>query len=75
MEYIDNTSFNPPNISSSIFSSISNRNSYGKIPLVNQKQILLDWINTINEPKCLLVSSLSDLSDGKVLIEILRHYL
>ena len=75
MEYLDNTNFNPPNISSSVFSSISNRNSYGKIPLVNQKQILLDWINTINEPKCLLVSSLSDLSDGKVLIEILRHYL
>ena len=62
------------------FSSINNINTkyntdYISIPILNQKQIILDWINTINEPTCLLVSSISDLKNGNVFIEILKNYL
>ena len=56
-------------------SSISNSGSFMNYPMINKKQILLDWINTINEPTCLLVSNLNDLKDGKVFVEILKHYL
>ena len=56
-------------------SSISNSGSFNGFPVINKKQILLDWINTINEPQCLLVSSINDLKDGKVFLEILRHFL
>lgn len=56
-------------------SSISNSGSLMNYPIINKKQILLDWVNTINEPTCLLVSSLNDLKDGKVFVEILKHYL
>ena len=56
-------------------SSISNKESIIGYPIINQKQILLDWINTINEPLCLLVSEIQDLLDGKVYIELLKHYL
>ena len=56
-------------------SSISNKESLIGYPIINQKQILLDWINTINEPLCLLVSEIQDLLDGKVYIELLKHYL
>lgn len=44
------------------------------LPL-NRKQILLDWINTIDEPRCLLVSGIEDLQDGNVFIEILKNFL
>ena len=62
------------------FSSLNNINTkyntdYISIPILNHKQIILDWINTINEPTCLLVSSISDLQNGNVFIEILKHYL
>lgn len=40
-----------------------------------RKQILLDWINTIDEPKCLLAGNLNDLKDGEVFLEIMLHYL
>ena len=40
-----------------------------------KKQILLDWINTIDEPKCLLAGCLDDLKDGEVFLEIMLHYL
>ena len=56
-------------------SSISNSGSFNGFPVINKKQILLDWINTINEPQCLLVSNINDLKDGKVFLEILRHFL
>lgn len=56
-------------------SSISNSGSFNGFPTINKKQIILDWINTINEPQCLLVSGLNDLKDGKVFLEILRHFL
>jgi CRISPR-associated protein Cas8b1/Cst1 subtype I-B len=36
---------------------------------------LLDWVNTIDEPKCLLVSELDDMIDGSVFLEILKNYL
>ena len=62
------------------FSSLNNINTkyntdYISIPILNHKQIILDWINTINEPTCLLVSSISDLKNGNAFIEILKHYL
>ena len=44
-------------------------------PSINQKQILLDWVNTINEPQCLLVSESKDLLNGDVFVEILIHFL
>ena len=56
-------------------SSISNSGSFNNFPMINKKQIILDWINTINEPQCLLVSNINDLKDGKVFLEILRHFL
>lgn len=36
---------------------------------------MIDWINTINEPNCLLLSSIDELRDGRVLIEIGKHLL
>ena len=54
-------------------SSISNKESLIGYPIINQKQILLDWINTINEPLCLLVSEIQDLLDGYNLeLELLK---
>ena len=44
-------------------------------PSINQKQILLDWVNTIKEPQCLLVSESKDLLNGDVFVEILIHFL
>ena len=46
-----------------------------KYPQLNNKQILLDWINTINEPNCLLVNNVEDVKNGQVFIELLSHYL
>ena len=62
---------------SSSFNNINTKynTDYISIPILNHKQIILDWINTINEPTCLLVSSISDLKNGNVFIEILKHYL
>jgi hypothetical protein len=48
---------------------------YDLILPLNKRQILLDWINTIDEPKCLLVSELSNLEDGSVFLEILKNFL
>jgi hypothetical protein len=42
---------------------------------LKKKQILLDWINTIDEPNCLLAGSLEDLKDGQVFLEIINHFL
>ena len=56
-------------------SSISNNGSFLSYPMINKRQILLDWINTINEPQCLLVSGINDLKDGNVFIEIVKHFL
>lgn len=56
-------------------SSISNNGSFLSYPMINKRQMLLDWINTINEPQCLLVSGINDLKDGKVFIEIVKHFL
>ena len=55
-------------------SSISNNGSFLSYPMINKRQILLDWINTINEPQCLLVSGINDLKDGNVFIEIVKLY-
>ena len=44
-------------------------------PTINKKQILLDWVNTINEPQCLLVTECVDLLNGDVYVEILIHFL
>jgi hypothetical protein len=48
---------------------------YDLILPLNKRQILLDWVNTIDEPKCLLVSELSNLEDGSVFLEILKNFL
>ena len=39
------------------------------------EQMLLDWINTIDNPSCLLVSSFDELYDGKIFYEILKMIL
>ena len=39
------------------------------ITVIQIAQILLDWINTIKQPNCLLVSSLYQLKDGIVIGE------
>ena len=46
-----------------------------ELPLVNKKQILFDWINTINQPRCLLVSQSKDLLNGDAFVEMLLHFL
>ena len=48
------------------------------IPILNNEQILVDWINTIRQPHCLLVNSLSDYNitgNGIVFIEIISNFL
>ena len=48
------------------------------IPILNNEQILVDWINTIRQPHCLLVNSLSDnniTGNGIVFIEIISNFL
>ena len=68
-EYYDNFQNNYPNDNLMINNFASSTSTF------TNNQMLLDWINTINEPLCLLVSELDDLKDGNVFIEILRHYL
>ena len=34
---------------------------------------LLNWINTINDPNCLILSSLNDLYDGRIFLFIIQH--
>ena len=53
----------------------SNNNQENFYPLIHKKQILLDWINTIDEPHCLILNEIKDLFNGRVLIELLRHLL
>ncbi len=53
----------------------SNNNQENFYPIINKKQMLLDWINTIDEPHCLIVNEIKDLFNGRVLIELLRHLL
>jgi hypothetical protein len=48
---------------------------YDFILPLNKRQILLDWVNTVDEPKCLLVSELSNMEDGSVFLEILKSFL
>ena len=46
-----------------------------KIYLNKNEQILLDWINTIDEPQCLLVSEIGQLYDCSVFLEIMKNFL
>ena len=39
------------------------------------KHILLDWINTIDEPRCMVLNSLDNLSDGVVVVYIISSML
>ena len=41
--------------------------------MVSENFMLLDWINTIDEPSCLLVSDIDDLRDGVVLCDIVSN--
>jgi hypothetical protein len=62
-------------ISDTISSSFKDDNS---IPILNNEQILVDWINTIRQPHCLLVNTLSDndiTGNGIVFIEIISNFL
>jgi hypothetical protein len=36
--------------------------------------MLLDWVNSINTPSCLLASSTQDLRSGVVLCDLLAHF-
>ena len=55
--------------------SIKNNQDDFIYPIITKKQILLDWINTIDEPYCLIVTTIKDLYNGRVFIELLRHFL
>jgi len=37
--------------------------------------MLLDWVNTIKEPRCIIVNSLNELKSGIVFIDIVKAYL
>ena len=67
----DNKSIFTVSDSSSSNKEISN-------PYINNEQILVDWINTIRQPHCLLVSSLTDeniIENGIVFVEIISNFL
>ena len=67
----DNKSIFTVSDSSSSNKDISN-------PYINNEQILVDWINTIRQPHCLLVSSLTDeniIENGIVFVEIISNFL
>lgn len=36
---------------------------------------LYDWINSIKEPNCLVFSDSTELKDGKVLLEVFKHFI
>ena len=38
--------------------------------LTLKKQILLDWVNTIDEPRCMVLGNLEALRDGTILLRI-----
>ena len=55
----------------------SNNNING-IPFLNKEQILVNWLNTIKQPHCLLINKLTDndiINNGIVFIEILSNFL
>lgn len=58
-----------------------NSHNYQPIDKVNiyflkkNNQILLDWVNTINEPRCLMVNSTKDLACGIIFLDLLKHLL
>ena len=41
--------------------------------MASEYLMLIDWINTIDEPSCLLVNDIDDLRDGSVLCDIVSH--
>ena len=41
----------------------------------NRVQIVLDWINTIDDADCLLVSTVEDLQDGNIFCKIIDYFL
>ena len=62
-------------LSQSYDSSVNNFNS---LPLLNKEQILVNWLNTIKQPHCLLINKLTDndiIDNGIVFIEILSNFL
>ena len=59
------------------FDSVSSNKNHS-IPILNNEQILVDWINTIRQPHCLLLNSLLDddiIGNGIVFIEIISNFL
>ena len=41
-------------------SNNSSNNNIKEIPFLNKEQILINWINTIKQPHCLLINKLTD---------------
>lgn len=37
--------------------------------------MLIDWINTIDEPRCMIISSLEELKSGLILTDIIKTIL
>ena len=59
-------------------SNNSSNNNIKEIPSLNKEQILINWINTIKQPHCLLINKLTDndiIENGIVFIEILSNFL
>ena len=59
-------------------SNNSSNNNIKEIPFLNKEQILINWINTIKQPHCLLINKLTDndiIENGIVFIEILSNFL
>ena len=60
----------------SLSQDTSNNNITG-IPFLNKEQILVNWLNTIKQPHCLLINKLTDndiVNNGIVIIELLSKF-
>ena len=52
-------------------------NNNNGIPFLNKEQILVNWLNTIKQPHCLLINKLTDndiVNNGIVIIELLSKF-
>ena len=72
-------SFDSSTKNSNTFSSNKKKQLYiENNPYLNKEQIIIDWINTIKLPHCLLINSLNDKEiqeNGIIFIEILKYFL
>ena len=72
-------SFDYSTKNSNTFSSNKKKQLYNENnPYLNKEQIIIDWINTIKLPHCLLINSINDKEiqeNGIIFIEILKYFL